>query len=235
MTMEEPPSDSEIPQPHRLVKWVLTIFFDLLYHQFSWTYDLVSWMVSWGQWQDWIQTPLPFLRNGTILELGSGPGHLLLAGQHAGKTIFGFDFSKQMLRQARQRLRKADFSTPLIRGDGRDLPFREGAFSQVVATFPTEYIFTKQTLGEIYRILEPQGEFICVPMAWIKEKGTLYRFLAWLFRFTGQSKDLNQIRLDLVIKQFSRAGFDLDWEVLSLKHSDVLLIRACKSDQNPHR
>lgn len=226
--MTEPTSKIEIPQPHRLVKWVLTIFYRLLYHQFAWTYDLVSWVVSWGQWQDWIRTPLPYLGKGKILELGSGPGHLLLAGQQAGKDLIGYDYSPQMIRQSSRRLQSANLSAPLIQGDGSMLPFQKNTFNQVVATFPTEYIFTKQTLGEIYRVLEPEGEFLCVPMAWIKEKGVLCRFLAWLFRFTGQSQDLNQIRLDRVINQFSQVGFELNWEVLSLDHSDVLLIRACK-------
>ncbi|MCB2179879.1 class I SAM-dependent methyltransferase [bacterium] len=233
--MSEPPPDLEIGQPHRLVQWVLNVFFHLLYHPFAWTYDLVSWIVSWGQWQEWIRTPLPYLGNSNILELGSGPGHLLLAGQQDKKKLFGFDLSPQMLRQAQRRLHTANIPPPLIRGDGKALPFHEAAFSQVVATFPTEYIFTKQTLREIHRVLEPQGEFLCVPMAWMRERGVLYKFLGWLFRFTGQSKDLNQIQLDRVIKLFSQVGFDLKWEVLPMKHSDVLLLRASKNHETSAR
>ncbi|MEJ2757684.1 MAG: methyltransferase domain-containing protein [Anaerolineales bacterium] len=200
----------------------------MLYHQFAWTYDLVSWFVSWGQWQEWIRLPLSYLEEGPILELGCGPGHLLLATQKEGKSIFGLDLSPQMLRISRKRLINANLLPVLTNSDGRSLPFASGRFTQAVATFPTEYVFTLQTLQEIYRVLDEKGEFICIPMAWISEKGTVYRFLGWLFRITGQSRDLNNLHLEKIINLFSKAGFHLQWEIVPLKHSNVLLFRASK-------
>lgn len=220
--------DQAGPTPIKWLQRLLNVFFALLYHQFAWTYDLVSWVVSWGQWQEWIHLPLPHLGNGPILELGSGPGHLLLAGIQEGRRIHGLDLSSQMLNIARKRLTKADVSPSLTRGEGRSLPFVAGKFSQVVATFPTEYIFTLETLIEIHRVLENGGEFLCIPMAWMNEDSLIYRFLGWLFRFTGQSRDLNQLHLDHLINLFTKAGFNLQWEVIPLKHSNVLMIRANK-------
>ncbi len=226
--MPEEFSKANIPRIAQWLQRLLQIFFDLLYHQFAWTYDLVSWVVSWGQWQTWIQQSLPYLREDPVLELGSGPGHLLLKGLEAGKHMVGLDFSPQMLTIARNRLSRSGFTPLLTRGDGRFLPYPSGHFKRVVATFPTEYIITSQTLEEIRRVLGDSGEFICVPMAWINEKGGIYRLLGWLFRTTGQSRDLNQLHLDKSIKLFSQAGFDLKWEVIPLKHSSVLLLRATK-------
>ncbi|MCB2180370.1 methyltransferase domain-containing protein [bacterium] len=215
--------------PPKWVQHILTIFFDLLYHPFAWTYDLVSWVVSWGQWQSWIRQVLPYLGSGKILELGSGPGHLLEAGQKTDHHILGLDFSPQMLKLAQTRLSKSNLPPRLLRGDGRSLPFPSASFSQVVATFPTEYIFTAQTLSEIHRVLDENGEFHCIPMAWIRENGTIYRFLGWLFRFTGQSRDLNDLHLEQFIRLFSKAGFALHWHVENLPHSHVLILHARKN------
>lgn len=223
---EENPADSSIP--HKWVQRILTIFFHLLYHPFAWTYDLVSWIVSWGQWQSWIRQALPYLGSGKILELGSGPGHLLEAGQK-GYNILGLDYSPQMLRLAQARLSKSNLPSHLLRGDGCSLPFERGSFSQVVATFPTEYIFTSQTLSEIHRVLDDNGEFLCIPMAWIKEYGLIYQFLGWLFRFTGQSRELNNLHLEQFIQLFSKAGFALHWHVENLPHSHVLILHARKN------
>ncbi len=59
----------------RLLQSLLRFFFSLLYHQFAWTYDLVSATVSLGHWQEWVRASLPYL-HGRTLEIGYGPGHL---------------------------------------------------------------------------------------------------------------------------------------------------------------
>jgi len=226
--MPEALSEPVRPLISRLLQRFLGLFFDLLYHQFAWTYDLVSWLVSWGQWQTWIRLSLPYLHDGPILELGSGPGHLLLEGLKAGKHMVGLDFSPQMLKIAGKRLTRSGYAPLLTRGDGRFLPYPSRKFKTVVATFPTEYIFTSQALKEIHRVLDDSGEFICIPMAWINEKGLIFRFLGWLFRITGQSKDLNQLHLEPSLKPFAEAGFELKWDIIPLKHSNVILLTASK-------
>jgi len=78
-------------------------FFNLLYHPFAWTYDLVAAIVSLGRWQDWLMQAMPYL-SGRVLEIGFGPGHLQVALNEAGMQAFGLDESRQMGRQARRRL-----------------------------------------------------------------------------------------------------------------------------------
>jgi ubiquinone/menaquinone biosynthesis C-methylase UbiE len=63
------------PLPRRAVK----LGFHLLYHQFAFTYDAVAWFVSLGQWQAWGQAALKRVRGPRVLEIGHGPGHLLIA------------------------------------------------------------------------------------------------------------------------------------------------------------
>ena len=88
--------------------WRLVRFgFRLLYQEMAWTYDLVSWAVSLGEWRAWQRAALPFVSGRHVLEIAHGPGHLLLALSTAGFTVSGLDLSPQMGRQARRRLRTA--------------------------------------------------------------------------------------------------------------------------------
>ena len=54
----------------------MRLFYNLLYHPFAFTYDLVAWFVSFGKWKDWVFSVVPHLKGTLILELGHGPGHL---------------------------------------------------------------------------------------------------------------------------------------------------------------
>jgi hypothetical protein len=89
------------------LRLTLRVFFYLLYHPFSWTYDGVAALVSLGRWNEWVGCAFPHLYGERILEIGHGPGHLQLTLQAAGKFAVGLDASFQMSRQAQRRLRGA--------------------------------------------------------------------------------------------------------------------------------
>ena len=207
---------------------LLEVFFNLLYHQFAWSYDLVSWIVSFGQWKSWVRAALPHLKSGNLLELGFGPGHLQLASQHNERLVFGLDSSPQMGKITTRRLRKKGFQVNLTRGDARQIPFDDTSFDQIVATFPSEYFLDPRTLIEIHRVLSPGGKLILVPMAWIKGNTPIYRLLAWLFKITGQSFEKDHPHFSVGLTLIEKAGFDVKTEVVEFPHSEVLLIKAEK-------
>jgi ubiquinone/menaquinone biosynthesis C-methylase UbiE len=211
-----------------LLAKLLALFFQLLYHQFAWTYDFVSWVVSWGQWRNWIMTLLSKLGEGNILELGFGPGHFQVSAAKSGNKIFGLDLSPQMVSMAKKRILKSGKQPYLSLGDGQRLPYADQSFTQVVATFPTEYVFVQDTLREIHRVLLPHGEFLLLPMAWITGKRWIYRFLSWLFQVTGQNVERNDSKLGEFKSHFEDAGFTINWEIISFENSEVLLISAWK-------
>lgn len=165
----------------------LRLFFRLLYNEFAWSYDLVAGLVSLGQWKAWGRTTLSYVHGERVLELGHGPGHLLLALADQGLTAMGLDLSPSMGRQARRRLCRSDVTVPLVRGHAQTLPFRSGSFDSVVATFPTEYIIHPQTLHEVMRILPPHGRLVVAVGARFKGEGLLADLLTWLYRITGQN------------------------------------------------
>jgi ubiquinone/menaquinone biosynthesis C-methylase UbiE len=212
----------------RFLNRILGYFFSLLYHNLAWGYDLVAAVVSWGRWKHWVGSVLPFITGSCVLELGHGPGHLQLQMANLEMLPVGLDESRQMGILARLKLRRNSYTlNNLVRGRSQALPFLSGSFDTVVATFPAEYIYDPQTITEVRRCLRIGGAFVFLPAAWITGKSTLDRFLAWLFRITGESpSDLVQILHERIEPVFLMAGLKLDFQKIFLKNSYVLIIRA---------
>ena len=174
----------------------LRFFFRLLYNEFAWTYDLVAWVVSLGQWRAWGRAAIGHLQGERVLELAHGPGHLLAAMAEQGLTPVGIDLSPHMGHLARRRLRKNRLVVPLVRARAQSLPFCDGCFDSSTATFPAEFILDPATLREAARVMrspEPAkgrrgGRLVIVAWAGLGGRDPLSRFIGWLYRVTGQGK-----------------------------------------------
>jgi ubiquinone/menaquinone biosynthesis C-methylase UbiE len=161
------------------------LFFRLLYNEFAWTYDLVAWVVSLGQWTAWGRTAIPHLRGKRVLELAHGPGHLLVAMAERGLVPTGLDLSPYMGRLARRRLGPA---VSLARARAQVFPFRDACVDSVVAAFPTEFILDPATLQEVARVLRPGGRLVVVAWARLGGRDPVSRFIGWLYRVTAQGE-----------------------------------------------
>lgn len=176
------------PMLHTLWHRFLRLFFRLLYNELAWTYDVVAWVVSMGRWRAWARTTLPHLRGSRVLELGHGPGHLLVALEECGLAPVGVDLSPHMGRQAKVRLLHAGARVPLVRARAQALPFQAASFESIVATFPTDYIIDPRTLGQLARLLKPTGRLVVATSARFEGQGLLARLLSWLYEVTGQGE-----------------------------------------------
>jgi len=145
---------------------VVQFGFRLLYHEMSFTYDIVSRFVSLGDWGTWQQAIFNFLpkpsETGLLLELAHGTGHIQVELAHRGYKSIALDFSAQMGHIAQKRLYQQKLSPHLIRASGMALPFGDSQFQYAICTFPTEFIFNPKTLSELHRVMKPQGEIIIV-------------------------------------------------------------------------
>lgn len=225
-------------QLRRLWVGIVRLGFRLLYNEMAWTYDVVSWIVSLGQWRAWQRAALLFVQGCRVLEIGHGPGHMLLALQKAGVQGFGLDLSPQMGRQARRRLQKAGQPIRLARGAVQSLPFAKAAFNTVLATFPTDYIVAPDTLASIYRVLASDGRLVIVPEGHLTGHSWLHRFIGWLFYITGQRSgpfavDGTMTWPDTAVwepfrRRFAAAGFRVDIRQITLPRSQVTVIIAQK-------
>jgi ubiquinone/menaquinone biosynthesis C-methylase UbiE len=208
----------------------LRLFFRLLYNEFAWSYDLVAWAVSLGQWKAWGRTALPHLRGERVLELGHGPGHLLETLANQQLAPMGLDLSPQMTRQAKRRLRQTGLQVPLVRARAQALPFRSGSFDSVVATFPTEYITHLHTLHEVSRVLTSKGRLAVALGVCFEGAGLLSTLLAWLYRVTGQDRAFS----DAFTARLRQANLSPSITGEEVDRATVVLIVAEKDRREPH-
>lgn len=212
---------------------LLLFFFHHLYHRLAGAYDLISWLVSLGGWREWVRSVIPLLPPGAILELGFGPGHLQLDLHALGRRVTGLDESMPMNRQAHRRLVFAGFSPALARGLAQALPFANGSFDCVVATFPAPFIFSPQTAAEVARVLRPGGCLVAL-LAFrpaLTRPGA--RLVRALFALTGQlpRRDLDTVPIG---GSYREAGFQVEttWRRTADRRitlaGEMLVIKAVK-------
>jgi ubiquinone/menaquinone biosynthesis C-methylase UbiE len=137
--------------------------FEALYGPAVPLYDWVSRVGFAGEWARWQATTLRFLRGGPTLEIGPGTGDLLPLLHRQGLDPIGLERSAPMIARARRKLaRRGLTGIPLLRGEAGALPFADGAFGSVVATFPTAWVFQPDPWCEIARVLRPAGDVAVV-------------------------------------------------------------------------
>lgn len=144
-------------------RWFVQVYSwaaELLYHSFAWAYDLVAWLVSFGNWAQWRRDSLDYLQPGSVLEAGFGTGELLIAMAEMGLDVAGLEFSPQMQRVTHRKLRQRNLAIPRVRGRSEALPLADDSFDNLVVTFPSHYIARTETLTAFFRVLKGQGRVI---------------------------------------------------------------------------
>lgn len=206
----------------------MKFFYHHFYHRFAWTYDFVAAIVSVGRWRDWGRAALPHVRGPRVLEIGFGPGHLLVELKRMGLPVIGLDESWQMIRHARANLQRKKLPAALLRGYAQNLPFANSSLDSVLCTFPSEYIADKRTQAELLRILKPGGRLVLLPMASISSPTPPDRVAKWLFHVTGQAADLSKSREAFYGNIFIQAGFRVQVIRTELRNSAVMILLAEK-------
>lgn len=99
-------------------------------------------------------------RGPRVLEVGVGTGKNM-PYYPAGMTMTALDLSPRMLEQARARAARLGLATDLREADAQALPFPDGSFDTIVATF----VFCSVPdavlgLSELRRLLVPGGQLL---------------------------------------------------------------------------
>lgn len=133
---------------------------ELLYGPFAWAYDAVAWLVSFGYWSRWRLDALAYLKPGSTLEIGFGTGELLIALAEGGQDVVGLELSPQMQRVTARKLKEKALVVKRVQAHAEAMPFPSGTFENLISTFPSNYILSDKTLGEIKRVLAWQGRCV---------------------------------------------------------------------------
>ncbi|MBN1221245.1 MAG: methyltransferase domain-containing protein [Anaerolineae bacterium] len=202
-------------------RWLIKLGFHLLYNQLAWTYDLVAWLVSFGQWPAWCRLAMQFMQPGTTLELAYGTGAFFVDTLAAGYQPVGVDLSPYMARLASKRLHRQNYTLCLSQADVRALPFPAGFFNNVVATFPTDYMLHPQVISEVHRVLkDPTGasvpaRLVVVVEGRLRGPWPLRPLIDWLYHATGQ-RDLPR---EKPLAMLAAQKFNARWE--TVEHAGV--------------
>jgi SAM-dependent methyltransferase len=199
---------------HRLIIWA----FRQLYTSFAWAYDAVAWAVSRGRWQEWGQAALPHVKGPRVLEIGSGPGHLLASLAAAGFAAAAVDVSPQMVRQAARLLKRRNLSAHLVHARAQAMPWPTAHFDSVVMTFPAGFIADPRAHTEIHRVLAGDGRLVVVDGAEL-QGGVYGKLIELAFRVTHGGG--SPVRLAHLLEM---AGFTLHRRVVHWPDSSVTVL-----------
>ena len=141
---------------------------------------------------------LNYCSGGSILDVGTGPGWLLLKLHQLspGLRLTGVDASPSMVAAARKNLAKARLSEIIAvkEGEASDMPFADSSFDLVVSTGSIHHWKDpKAGLNGVYRVLKHGGYALVfdlvsdTPATVLKEAarefGRLKMILLWLHAF----------------------------------------------------
>jgi len=156
-------------------------FFDLLYNAYhAWPrfYDGLSQLLSFGQWEKWQNSVFEDLTGKKILEIGVGPGSLLIRMAKKGFTVIGAEIRKGMAYEARRRVKATGLDIDILYNPYHKMPFKDEAFDCIVMTFVLAEIKNLDAaIVEMKRVLKKGGKIIIVAGGMPQDQNLVARLL----------------------------------------------------------
>jgi ubiquinone/menaquinone biosynthesis C-methylase UbiE len=141
---------------------------------------------------------LNYATGGKILDVGAGPGWLMIKISEIGPDfkIFGVDVSKSMVKKARANLARAGLAEDIevTAANASAMPFDDESFDAVVSTGSIHHWKDPTScLNEIYRVLKPGGHALIYDLVsdtpkealaqTAKDFGNLRMWILWLHAY----------------------------------------------------
>ena len=102
--------------------------------------------------------------NATVLDLGSGAGHLSFAISPRVRSTIAYDLSSEMLDVVRREAERRNLRNIITKqGHVDELPFEDSSFDWVCTRYSAHHwTGVPQAIREIRRVLKPAGTFILI-------------------------------------------------------------------------
>ncbi|OGG26376.1 hypothetical protein A2960_03540 [Candidatus Gottesmanbacteria bacterium RIFCSPLOWO2_01_FULL_39_12b] len=156
-------------------------FFDLFYrayHAWPHVYNGVTQLISIGQWEKWQDRVFEDINGKNILEVGVGPGKLLLRIAKKGYRVTGIELRRGMAYEARRRVKEAGFDIDILNQSIYHLPFKDEVFDCIVLTFIlSEIVHLEKAIIELKRVLKPGGKVIIIAGGMPQDRNLIARFI----------------------------------------------------------
>lgn len=147
----------------RLADLKLFDLFYKFYHSWPRFYDNFTQLFSLGQWEHWQNRVFEDLTGKKILEIGVGPGRLLIKLLNKGYTLSGIELRQGMAYEARRRVRERGFEVEILQRSVYSLPYEDESFDCIIMTFVlAEIKDLDRAIIEMKRVLKIGGKIIVI-------------------------------------------------------------------------
>jgi ubiquinone/menaquinone biosynthesis C-methylase UbiE len=179
-------------------------FFYRVNHDWPFIYNGVTQLLSVGQWEKWQNSVFDDLTGKKVLEVGVGPGKLLIRMAKKGYFVTGIEFLKGMAYEARRKVKKAGFEIDILQQSIYHMPFKDNEFDDIVMTFVLAEVHElDKAIVEMKRVLKKGGKIIIVAGGMPMDRNIYARIL---FRLVRQHTNLKLERDN--ISHFQKHGFE---------------------------
>ncbi len=160
-----------------------------IFDRIAWRYDLLNRIISFRLDSWWRRKAVAALgiadRPALVLDLGTGTGALALDACKVvapGARVVGLDFSRPMLKQARERTSRAGHAarTAYVLAHALAAPVRRESFDAVMSAFVLRNVGDLDSFfRESYQVLKPGGRVVSLDM-FAPPRG-VFSALYWLY------------------------------------------------------
>jgi len=166
-------------------KW-LNFFNNVFYERLAPLYNSMD-ILTFGVWWRLVRRALDYVPdNQRVLEVGFGPGKLLIELARRSDLCVGLDLAWGMCRVAQGRAVKQGVAAHITRGSAFELPFPSQSFDVVVSTFAFSGLpDATNALHEMARVVVSGGSVVLVDIGLPTDGNRAGQFWAHLWERTG--------------------------------------------------
>lgn len=179
-------------------------FLDPLYRLYSswpWFYKNLCELLSVGQWEKWQNKIFDDISGKKILEIGVGPGQLLIRMVKKGYKPTGIEISPHMAHEARTTVKKAGLDIDIIHASVYKMPFEDSSFDSIVMTFVMgEIDDLVKAIREMKRVLKKGGRIVSISGGFPQDNNKIAKAILYIAN-NQTSLKLNRNNVELLENQ----------------------------------